>query len=84
MQLKKIKEELFKKERELLNYEEMIEEKRIVQLIKSHEDIVEANESIKESDIVTNKLIRYLRQLELTYTFNEESLLHRMKRMVDD
>lgn len=50
----------------------MIEEKRIVQLIKINDEIMETGESVRESDIVTNKLIRHLRNLNLTYTFNEE------------
>jgi 5-methylcytosine-specific restriction endonuclease McrBC regulatory subunit McrC len=69
--LRKIKEELFKKEREVINYEELIEEKRIVQLIKMNDEIMESGESIKESDILTNKMIRHLRNLNLTYTYNE-------------
>jgi 5-methylcytosine-specific restriction endonuclease McrBC regulatory subunit McrC len=68
--LRKIKDELFKKERELINYEELLEEKRVVQLIKLNDEIMESEESVKESDIVSNKLIRHLRNLNLTYTFN--------------
>lgn len=65
-----MKDELFKKEREIINYEELLEEKRIVQLIKLNDDILEAGESVKESDILSNKLIRHLRSMNLTYTFN--------------
>ncbi len=67
IKLKKIKDELYKKEREIINFEELIEEKRIVQLIKLNDDIVESYENVKESDIITNKLIRHLRNLNITY-----------------
>ena len=70
IKLRKMKDELFKKERELINYEELLEEKRIVQLIKLNDEIMESGEQVKESDILTNKLVRHLRNLNLTYTFN--------------
>lgn len=72
VKLRKIKDELFKKEREIITYEELLEEKRIVQLIKLNDEIMESSETVKESDILTNKLIRHLRNLNITYTFNEE------------
>ena len=84
VKLRKIKDELFKKEREIINYEEMLEEKRIVQLIKLNDEIVESTENVKESDILTNKLIRHLRNLNITYTYNEEQLGSRMQRVIDD
>lgn len=67
-----MKDELYKKERELITYEELLEEKRIVQLIKLNDEIMESSETVKEGDIVCNKLIRHLRNLNLTYTFNAE------------
>lgn len=79
-----MKDELYKKERELINYEELLEEKRIVQLIKLNEEVMECGESVKESDILSNKLIRHLRNLNLTYTYNEESLYNRLSKVVDD
>ena len=79
-----MKDELFKKERELINYEELLEEKRIVQLIKLNDEIMESSETVKESDILTNKLIRHLRNLNITYTFNEEQLGNRMQKVIDD
>jgi hypothetical protein len=45
---------------------------------------MESGEAVKESDIHSNKLIRHLRNLNLTYTFNEEQLFNRMKKVVDD
>ena len=84
VKLHKIKDELYKKEREIISYEEMLEEKRVVQLIKLNTDICEASESIKESELVTNKLIRHLRQLNLTYSFSEETLALRLQRVVED
>ena len=84
VRLRKVKEELYKKEREVINYEELLEEKRVVQLIKLNEEILESGETIRESDILSAKLIRHLRNLTLTYTYNEESLLGRLKRVVDD
>ena len=45
---------------------------------------MESGESVKESDIVSNKLIRHLRNLNLTYTFNEEQVYNRLKKVVDD
>jgi ribonuclease HIII len=45
---------------------------------------MEAGESVKESDILTNKLIRHLRNLNLTYTFNEEQLFNRLKKVIED
>jgi hypothetical protein len=65
-----MKDELYKKERELITYEELLEEKRIVQLIKLNDEIMESGESVKESDILCSKLVRHLRNLNLTYTFN--------------
>ena len=84
VQLRQLKDQLFKQERELINYEEFIEEKRMVQLIKLNDDIFEASENIKESDILSSKLIRQLRNLNLTYTFNEETLYERLSRVVQD
>ena len=72
IKLRKLKDELFKKEREIINFEELLEEKRIVQLIKLNDEIVESAEGVKESDILTNKLIRHLRNLNVTYTYNDE------------
>lgn len=37
-----------------------------------NDEILESAENVKESDIITNKLIRHLRNLNITYTFNEE------------
>lgn len=84
VKLKSIREQLFKRERELINFEELLEEKRIVQLIKLNDEILESAEGVKESDIVVNKLIRHLRGLNLTYSFNEEHLQSRLNRLVDD
>lgn len=84
VKLRKIKDELYKKERELITYEELIEEKRVVQLIKLNDEIMESGEAVKESEILTNKLIRHLRNLNLTYTYNEEQLYNRLKKVVDD
>ena len=84
VQLRKMKDELYKKEREIINYEELLEEKRVVQLIKLNDEVVEAGESVKESDILSSKLIRHLRNLNLTYSFNEEQLFNRLKKVVDD
>lgn len=84
VKLRKMKDELFKKEREIINYEELLEEKRIVQLIKLNDEIMESSETVKESDIITNKLIRHLRNLNITYTFNEEQLTSRMQKVIDD
>eukprot|EP00349_Pseudokeronopsis_sp_Brazil_P009964 CAMPEP_0202979970 /NCGR_PEP_ID=MMETSP1396-20130829/85979_1 /ASSEMBLY_ACC=CAM_ASM_000872 /TAXON_ID= /ORGANISM="Pseudokeronopsis sp., Strain Brazil" /LENGTH=104 /DNA_ID=CAMNT_0049719645 /DNA_START=205 /DNA_END=519 /DNA_ORIENTATION=- len=84
VQLRKMKDQLFKQERELINYEELIEEKRLVQLIKLNDEIFEEGENVKDSDIVTNKLIKHLRNLNLTYTFNESLLHDRLARVVED
>ncbi|CDW87288.1 wd40 repeat-containing protein [Stylonychia lemnae] len=84
VKLRKIKDELYKKEREIINFEELLEEKRIVQLIKLNDEIVESSENVKESDILTNKLIRHLRNLNVTYTFNEDQLQNRMLKVIDD
>lgn len=78
VKLRKIKDQLFKQEREFINYQELLEEKRIVQLIKLNDEIMESAENAKESDIVTNKLIRHIRNLNITYTFNEENLQNRL------
>jgi hypothetical protein len=69
---------LFKKEREFINYEELIEEKKVVQLIKLNDEMMEAVESVKESDILTSKLVRNLRNLNLTYTFNQDQIANRL------
>jgi hypothetical protein len=68
--MERVKDELYKKERELLNFVELVEEKRIVQLVKLNDDVIEASESVKDADIIVNKLIRHLRNLNITYTFN--------------
>lgn len=72
VKLRKIKDQLFKQEREIITFEELLEEKRVVQLIKLNDEILESAENVKESDILTNKLIRHLRNMNVTYTFNEE------------
>lgn len=84
VKLRKIRDELFKQERELVNYEELLEEKRIVQLIKLNDEIMESAESVKESDILSNKMIRHLRNLNVTYTFNEEQVEMRLRRVIED
>jgi hypothetical protein len=38
--------------------------------VKLNDDVIEASESVKDADIITNKLIRHLRNLNVTYTFN--------------
>lgn len=45
---------------------------------------MECAESVKESDIVSNKLVRHLRNLNLTYTYNVDSLYNRLKKVIDD
>jgi hypothetical protein len=45
---------------------------------------MESAESVKESDILTNKLIRHLRNLNVTYTFNEEQLEGKLRRVIED
>ena len=84
IKLRKLKDELFKKEREIINFEELLEEKRIVQLIKLNDEIVESAEGVKESDILTNKLIRHLRNLNVTYTYNDEQIQARLSRLIED
>mmetsp|Transcript_27193 Transcript_27193/g.26243 ORF Transcript_27193/g.26243 Transcript_27193/m.26243 type:complete len:92 (+) Transcript_27193:397-672(+) len=79
-----MKDQLFKQERELITYEELIEEKRLVQLIKLNDEIFESGETIKDSDTVTSKLIRHLRNLNLTYSFNEDQLHSRLSKVVED
>jgi len=39
---------------------------------------------VKESAILSNKLIRHLRNLNVTYTFNEENLRQRLQKVIDD
>lgn len=45
---------------------------------------MECEETVKESDIVCNKLVRHLRNLNLTYTYNQDSLYNRLKKVIDD
>ena len=46
---------------------------------------MECEETVKESDIVCNKLVRHLRNLNLTYSFKGgEQLYNRLKKVVDD
>ena len=70
--MERVKDELYKKERELLNFVELVEEKKIVQLVKLNDDVIEASESVKDADIISSKLIRHLRNLNVTYTFNSD------------
>jgi hypothetical protein len=53
-------------------------------LIKLNDEILESNESIKECDIISNKLIRHLRSLNLTYSYNDETLYNRLRKVIDD
>ncbi len=45
---------------------------------------MESAESVKESDILSNKLIRHLRNLNVTYTYNEEQVEMRLRRVIED
>lgn len=82
--MERVKDELYKKERELLNFVELVEEKKIVQLVKLNDDVIEASESVKDADIISSKLIRHLRNLNVTYTFNSDQIYKRLGRLVED
>lgn len=53
-------------------------------MIKLNDEIMESAESVKESDILSNKMIRHLRNLNVTYTFNEEQVEMRLRRVIED